>query len=156
MLAFLILIFGLLQPTIYVATPLNQKERIEKEEQKKYTNSGLTPVQIAEIKNKINTYSETDKPYLNAEYSLEQMAKDLNITRQNLSQTINEGLEKSFFQLINELRIVQFKTHLSNPKMSHITLLDWHTKPDSIQNHHFTEYSKRYAEKPLLNTVKGK
>lgn len=51
------------------------------------------------------------------------MARDLNITRQNISLVINESLGKNFFQLINEFRVKEFKQLVLDPKLSHITLL---------------------------------
>lgn len=50
-------------------------------------------------------------------------AKDLNITRQNLSQAINDEIGKNFYQLINEFRVTEFKKYLNDPKMNHITFL---------------------------------
>lgn len=121
MLGFLLVVFGLLQPTIYIDKPVNMEER--KEEANKYIRSGLSKQQLSEIGQTINYYIETQKPYLNPEYNLELMAKDLNITRQNLSQVINNEIGKNFYQLINELRVAEFKKYLDNPKMNHITFL---------------------------------
>ncbi len=121
MFAFLLLIFGLLQPAIYVQEPVNKEERIA--ESKKYVRSGLNKQQLTNIGQSIQQYIETQKPYLNPDYNLEQMAKDLNITRQNLSQTINDEIGKNFYQLINEFRVAEFKKYLNDPKMNHITFL---------------------------------
>ena len=121
MLGFLLLVFGLLQPAIYIDKPVNLEER--KEEANKYIRSGLSKQQLSEIGQTISTYIEIQKPYLNPEYNLELMAKDLNITRQNLSQAINDEIGKNFYQLINEFRVTEFKTYLNNPKMNHITFL---------------------------------
>ncbi len=121
MFAFLMLIFGLLQPAIYIHEPVNLEERSE--ESKKYIRSGLNKQQLSKIGESIKHYIETQKPYLNPDYNLEQMAKDLNITRQNLSQTINDEIGKNFYQLINEYRVLEFKKYLNDPKMNHITFL---------------------------------
>ncbi len=121
MFAFLMLVFGLLQPTIYMHEAVNLEERSE--ESKKYIRSGLNKQQLSKIGESIQLYLETQKPYLNPEYNLEQMAKDLNITRQNLSQTINDEIGKNFYQLINEFRVMEFKKYLNDPKMNHITFL---------------------------------
>ncbi len=121
MLGFFLLVFGLLQPAIYMDKPVNLEER--KEEGSKYIRSGLTKPQLSEIRQAIEQYVETQKPYLNPEYNLELMAKDLNITRQNLSQVINDEIGKNFYQLINEFRVTEFKKYLNDPKMNHITFL---------------------------------
>jgi len=123
MLGFLLLVFGLLQPPIYIVKPLNLEERKEESQNIKYTRSGLCKEQLNKIGQTIQHYIETQKPYLNPDYNLELMAKDLNITRQNLSQAINDEIGKNFYQLINEFRVSEFKKYLNDPKMNHITFL---------------------------------
>ena len=51
------------------------------------------------------------------------MARDLNITRQNISLTINDAIGKNFYQLINEYRVEEFKQLVLDSKNDHITLL---------------------------------
>lgn len=135
LLGFLILVCGLLQPEIYIDKPVNQEEREEFEgieelegniqqlHGAKYTRSGLSKEELFEMSQTIQKYILISKPYLNPDYSLELMAKDLNITRQNLSQAINDEIGKNFYQLINEFRVNEFKKYLIDPKMSHITFL---------------------------------
>jgi len=123
MLGFLLLVFGLLQPPIYIDQPVNQEERKEQIQHSKYTRSGLNKHQLGQHALTIQKYIETNKPYLNPDYNLELMARDLNITRQNLSQTINDEMGKNFYQLINEFRVAAFKQYLNDPKMSHINFL---------------------------------
>ena len=87
-----------------------------KEEGSKYIRSGFNKQQLSDIGQMIQQYIETQKPYLNPEYNLELMAKDLNITRQNLSQAINDEIGKNFYQLINEFRVTEFKKYLNDPE----------------------------------------
>ncbi|RCW30356.1 AraC family transcriptional regulator [Marinilabilia salmonicolor] len=122
LLGFILLIFGLLQPVIYTDTPVNQEER-RNSQKIKSGRSGLSSEEMTEISNTIMEYLTLQKPYLNPDYSLEQMARDLNITRQNISLVINESIGKNFFQLINEFRVEEFKQLVIDPKLSHITLL---------------------------------
>lgn len=122
MLGFLILIFGLLQPVLYSDNPVNLAER-KINEIRKYENSGLSDIQRLNYSQAILQLLEKQKPYLNPEYNLELMAKELNLTRQYLSQTLNETIGKSFYQLINEYRVNEFKSLINNPKYAHITFL---------------------------------
>lgn len=119
MLAFLWLIVGLMQPAIFRQVPVNAEER--KEENARYQKSGLNKESKEAYRQTILAYLATQKPYLNPEYNLETMARDLNITRQNLSQTINDELGKNFYQLINEYRVMEFKRLLSDSGMKHLT-----------------------------------
>jgi AraC-like DNA-binding protein len=51
------------------------------------------------------------------------MVDDLNISRQKLSQVINQGQQKNFYRLINEFRIDQVKSKMADSNFAHYTLL---------------------------------
>lgn len=122
LLAFILLVFGLLQPIIYNNNPVNTEER-KNNEINKLVKVGLSKAELETMANKIINYLENKKPYLDPEYNLESMARDLNITRQNISLTINDTIGKNFYQLINEYRVEEFKQLVLDSKFNHITLL---------------------------------
>ncbi len=64
---------------------------------------------VIEIQEKINILFETKKIYTNPDLTLSILAKELNIRPQLLSQFINDNLNKSFAQFINEYRIEEAK-----------------------------------------------
>ncbi|REC73960.1 AraC family transcriptional regulator [Chryseobacterium rhizosphaerae] len=64
---------------------------------------------VKEIQEKINLLFETRKIYTNPDLTLSILAKELNIRPQLLSQFINDNLNKSFAQFINEYRIEEAK-----------------------------------------------
>lgn len=64
---------------------------------------------VKEIQEKINILFETKKNYTNPDLTLSVLAKELNIRPQLLSQFINDNLNKSFTQFINEYRIDEAK-----------------------------------------------
>lgn len=64
---------------------------------------------VKEIQEKINVLFETKKIYTNPDLTLSILAKELNIRPQLLSQFINDNLNKSFTQFINEYRIDEAK-----------------------------------------------
>lgn len=64
---------------------------------------------VKEIQGKINILFETKKIYTNPDLTLSILAKELNIRPQLLSQFINDNLNKSFTQFINEYRIEEAK-----------------------------------------------
>lgn len=64
---------------------------------------------VKEIQEKINILFETRKIYTNPDLTLSILAKELNIRPQLLSQFINDNLNKSFTQFINEYRIDEAK-----------------------------------------------
>lgn len=64
---------------------------------------------VIEIEEKINILFETKKIYTNPDLTLSILAKELNVRPQLLSQFINDNLNKSFTQFINEYRIEEAK-----------------------------------------------
>jgi AraC-like DNA-binding protein len=64
---------------------------------------------VKEIQEKINILFETRKIYTNPDLTLSIVAKELNVRPQLLSQFINDNLNKSFTQFINEYRIDEAK-----------------------------------------------
>lgn len=64
---------------------------------------------VKEIQEQINILFETRKIYTNPDLTLSILAKELNIRPQLLSQFINDNLNKSFTQFINEYRIDEAK-----------------------------------------------
>ncbi|MDQ6472896.1 helix-turn-helix domain-containing protein [Flavobacterium sp. LHD-80] len=64
---------------------------------------------VKEIQEKIDLIFETRKIYTNPDLTLSILAKELNIRPQLLSQFINDNLNKSFTQFINEYRIDEAK-----------------------------------------------
>ena len=69
---------------------------------------------VEEIQKKINILFESRKIYTNPELTLSILAKELNIRPQLLSQFINDNLNKSFTQFINEYRIDEAKRLLKD------------------------------------------
>lgn len=64
---------------------------------------------VKEIQEKIDILFETRKIYTNPDLTLSILAKELNVRPQLLSQFINDNLNKSFTQFINEYRIDEAK-----------------------------------------------
>lgn len=87
----------------------------------KYQKSGLKDQ--ANLLAKLSTYMEQDKPYLNPQLTLGDLAQNLGMSPHHLSQLINEGLNQNFFEFINQARVSAFKRAISQPKNQHLTLL---------------------------------
>ncbi|MGD1894497.1 MAG: helix-turn-helix domain-containing protein [Cyclobacteriaceae bacterium] len=124
LLGYLLLVFGLTQPIIFespTSAPVSEVDSSLARE--KYARSGLSDEQMQFYAQQVVVYLEEEKPYKNPEFSLTMMIEDLNITQQNLSQTINEVLEKNFYQLVNEYRVKEFKQLLQDSKAEQLTFL---------------------------------
>lgn len=87
---------------------VKNKTLISSDNKEKYINK-IDENLVKEIQEQINTLFETRKIYTNPELTLSILAKELNIRPQLLSQFINDNLNKSFTQFINEYRIDEAK-----------------------------------------------
>lgn len=67
-------------------------------------------------------YLETSEAYLNADLTLQDLAKQTGISSRNISRTINRVLNKSFFELINSMRIEKSKELLISYKEDNRTI----------------------------------
>lgn len=65
---------------------------------------------------------ETKKLYVNSDFSLEILSKELNKNRVYISQTINKIGNKSFAALINEYRVVEAKKQLCSKNIELLTI----------------------------------
>ncbi|MCU0469115.1 MAG: helix-turn-helix domain-containing protein [Arcicella sp.] len=75
------------------------------------------------LKEKIDNFMKTQKPYINPKLTLNDMADSLQMNAYILSKIINEGFDKNFFDFINSYRIEEFKRLLELPKYQNYTLL---------------------------------
>lgn len=89
----------------------------------KYASSSLKDVEKEKLVNLLSKSMESEKPYLNENLTLKELANKLETTPNNLSQIINEKFNKNFFEFINEYRINEVKSLLADPKYSHYSML---------------------------------
>ena len=93
--------FGFVQPEVFNG----EKQFREVIPFVKYKKSGLSKEISLDLKTKLETMMEKEKPYLNNELRLDDMAKMLKVSRNQASQIINEHYNLSFFDFINKYRI---------------------------------------------------
>jgi AraC-like DNA-binding protein len=77
-----------------------------------------------EVLGQLRVHMEMERPWLEADLTLEQLASQLKLRPKQLSQAINEGLGKNFFEFINTYRIGEAKRLLTNPADKRITVLE--------------------------------
>jgi len=108
---------GVLQPTIWQDQPDIQKETAEKkiheaeeieiattdQKTKSKTEPGKTR------RGKIEVLMEKEKLYQETELTLQQLAQKLNVPTYQVSQALNEGMKKNFYDLINNYRVNEAK-----------------------------------------------
>lgn len=89
----------------------------------KYLRSSLTAQKAKQHLDKLLHLMENDKPHLDADMSLQKLAALLDISKEDLSQVVNEQLKKNFKQFLNEYRVEEAKVKLLDPKEQDFVLM---------------------------------
>lgn len=71
---------------------------------------------------KIEAAMQTDKLYRNVNLSLNDLAESIGESRNAISSALNNSLNKTFYNYINELRIEESKQLLSDPATKHFSI----------------------------------
>jgi ligand-binding sensor domain-containing protein/AraC-like DNA-binding protein len=82
----------------------------------KYKGSPLHPHFAGECTRKLKHLMENEKVYSDADISLQSLAEQLSISPHQLSQLLNEKLDRNFPDFINSYRIKEAKRILKSPK----------------------------------------
>ena len=93
--------FGIVQPQVFEGSlPINKVIPFVK-----YERTGLSTSYSLELKNQLETLMETEKPYLDSDMRLDDLAQILDVPRHHASQVINEHFEMNFFDFVNGYRV---------------------------------------------------
>lgn len=122
--AFIILVgyFGLRQKEIFTRFT-NDAHDFVTEQRAKYQNMPLSELEISDFIGRINSIMEHEKPFLNPEITLPELASLIHIPSYQLSRVINEKYGCNFFDFINGYRVNEVKNRLNNPAFSNLSLL---------------------------------
>jgi AraC-like DNA-binding protein len=82
----------------------------------KYKSSSLTPQDQQALLNKLKQLMNETKPFLSSEFSLPELAQKLGTSVHMVSQIINAGMGKSFFEMTAEYRVEEAKLLLLQQK----------------------------------------
>jgi AraC-like DNA-binding protein len=127
---------GITQPTLWKKQPGLNKAIIENELQKAEEleqqvnhpekpkpKTGLSQDRIDELTSKIIVLMEVDKLYQETDLTLQHLADKLQSPTHQVSQTINEGMKKNFYDLVNGYRVAEAKRLLLEPGNRNYTIL---------------------------------
>jgi AraC-like DNA-binding protein len=108
--------WGFRQPIIFPNEQDNSKN-------KKYEWSSLTDEKEDDYLYRLKYIMNEEKPYLDSSLTLQKLAGMIGISPQHLSQTINERMNKNFFDFVNCYRIKEAKRLLVDPRGELLTIL---------------------------------
>ena len=101
--------------TIELDKSNGEKQRVQK--------SGLNKEKIDAIVSKITLAMEREKLYQETELNLQHLSQKLEYPAHYVSQAINEGMNKNFYDLINSYRVEEAKRLLLDPRNNNYTIL---------------------------------
>lgn len=92
-------------------------------EGEKYARSGLKPDLAAEYLEDLLHYVEKDKPFLDPDLNINDLASATGIPKHYITQVLNENHGRNFFTFINEYRVKEVIERFSDPRFNHYTIL---------------------------------
>ncbi len=81
----------------------------------------LSGEQMGNLRQKLTSYMEESKPYLDSGLTLTSLAKQVELKEKELSELINVGFSTNFYNYINRYRIDEVKEFLKDPNKQHLT-----------------------------------
>ncbi|NAS13126.1 helix-turn-helix domain-containing protein [Poritiphilus flavus] len=103
--------------------PGNRQSVIKIKEQNTTAAHAVQEPGIEEQKLVVLNYLEKEKPYLDADLNLRDLALGLNMSRSQLSEVINMGFQKNFNDFINGYRVNAMKDKLAEGRHKQLSLL---------------------------------
>lgn len=119
---FLIGYFGARQGAIF-ADNIDVEVQPEIGAKIKYLKSALKKERAEEYYKKLLDHLEVEKPYLKSKITLPQLAHQLDLNPNYVSQVINDKFNQNFYDFINSYRVEEFKRRLNTKTASNYTLL---------------------------------
>lgn len=113
--------YGIKQPVIFGDQIII--DHSDKKDNEKYSRSGLRNDQAETYLNRLIHIMETQKPYLNRNLSIQDLADLTKIPRHHITQVLNEKHERNFFTFINEYRVSEVISRFKDPQNNKYTIL---------------------------------
>jgi AraC-like DNA-binding protein len=117
--------YGIKQVGVFSNSTIVFEENVDKtiEAENQYAKSGLKAGQAKIHHELLVSIMAESKPYLQSKLTLGQLAEQLAIKPNHLSQVINQFEGSNFYDFINKYRVEEFKKRVMDPKNSHLNIL---------------------------------
>jgi AraC-like DNA-binding protein len=113
--------YGIKQPEIFGTVVKSNGDHRKGPE--KYIKSGLKDKQAEEYLNKLISFVEKNKPYLDPNLTIHELSAITGIQRHYITQILNEKYKRNFFTFINEYRVKEVVERFSDPTFNQYTIL---------------------------------
>lgn len=118
---------GLRQPAVFAepraALPAQPRPPATDAGAARYARSGLDSARAGALRAKLEAFMELEKPWLENDLTLTQLAQRLETSSHHLSQLLNEDLGETFFDYVNRRRVTEVQRCLADPAYASQTLL---------------------------------
>jgi len=112
----------------------------------KYKKSSLTDNLEEQNMQKLNQFMEAQKPYLDSNLSLNNLASQIDVSPHHLSQMLNDKLKQSFYDYINNYRVDEAKQQFADPEKYHYKILAIAYDVGFNSKSHFNTAFKKYTK----------
>ena len=119
--------FGLRQPAIFTGALAAQPAAVQAGHdlaEEKYRRSGLDKETSRVFLDELTRHMQANKPYLEGDLVLPQLAQQLGISANYLSQVINEQLQVNFYDFINGYRVEEARGLMRNAGQKKANILN--------------------------------
>ncbi|MFK8266290.1 helix-turn-helix domain-containing protein [Capnocytophaga cynodegmi] len=114
---------GIRQQGIFGAKNIKPQDIIIESKPTEYRKSGLKQTEAQAIHQQLLTIMDSEKLYLEPKLTLGQLAEQVGVSTNNLSQVINQYEEKNFYDFVNSYRIKEFIQRTNDPKNKNLNIL---------------------------------
>lgn len=90
---------------------------------KKYQQPLFTAEELEHHRQQLLRLMDAEQPFLNPKLSLRELAQELGLSANQLSQLLNEGIGKNFAAFVNGYRLATFKSKAIDPQLQHYSIL---------------------------------
>lgn len=101
---------------------LKEAEQNMRHADTKYKSARISEDECRQIYERLLTYVEKEKPYINPDLKITDLAQAVGCSSHALSQVFNLYLHKNYYDFINEYRIEEFKHLAGDPQYTKYTL----------------------------------
>ncbi|MEL6659857.1 MAG: helix-turn-helix domain-containing protein [Bacteroidota bacterium] len=90
---------------------------------RKYKQTLLEAGEIEQYRRQLEQLMQDQLPHLDPKLTLRDLAEQMGMPANQLSQLLNMGFQQNFAEFVNSYRLQTFKEKVANPKLHHLTLL---------------------------------
>lgn len=101
---------------------LKNKAEINRERKGKYQNLRISDEMLEDFKQRILNVMDTDRPYLETNFSLQKLSALTAIPQHQLSHTFSTAFNQNFTNFINSYRVEESKRILSDPEKEYLSI----------------------------------